>query len=190
MRQAGAAGGGHAGREHLLAAPRQTGHVTASRGFARNRGRSPPRAEEPRLPTDFPPRTPVRWPFPGSTARTTRPGMRQAMLRGARGRCPCCGEAGLFASWLRPTEACARCDARLAQVKADDAPPYVVVFLVGHLVIATAVLLDTALVLSPWVEAAVLIPLTLGASLGLLQPVKGATIGLMLRLGMTGQDHA
>ena len=37
-----------------------------------------------------------------------------------------------------------------------------------------------------WVEAAILLPLTLILTLVLLRPVKGATVGLMLRLGITG----
>ncbi len=60
----------------------------------------------------------------------------------------------------------------------------------AHVVIAAQVLLDTTRALSTMAEAAVFLPITLALSLGLLRPVKGATIGLMLRLGMVGPANA
>ena len=133
--------------------------------------------------------TPVRWPTaPGDAA--LRPGMGPALLRGAMGRCPNCGRARLFAGWLRQVETCPVCAAPLGRIRADDAPPYFVVFLVGHIVIATQVLLDGVLDLSLWTEAAIFLPLTLALALGLLRPVKGATVGLMLQLGMVPADDA
>ena len=75
-------------------------------------------------------------------------------------------------------------------MRADDAPPYFVIFLVAHLVIAAQVLLDPVLALSTMAEAVVFLPITLVLCLGLLRPVKGATIGLMLQLGMVEPAHA
>jgi uncharacterized protein (DUF983 family) len=126
---------------------------------------------------------PSRWPAaPGDTA--SRPGMARALLRGATGSCPNCGRARLFVGWLRQTETCPVCAAPLGSIRADDAPPYIVVFLVGHVVIATQVLVDGLFDLSLWTEAAIFLPLTLVLALGLLRPAKGATIGLMWQLGM------
>ena len=118
----------------------------------------------------------------------TRPGLAVAMARGFTGRCPCCGKGGLFSAWLRQMPACTICQAPLGAVSADDAPPYFVIFLVAHVVIGTQVLADGWLDLSLVTEAAIFLPLTLILSLGLLRPVKGATIGLMLQLGMVRQD--
>jgi uncharacterized protein (DUF983 family) len=126
---------------------------------------------------------PIRWPtYTGATA--DRPGMWPALLRGATGKCPNCGRARLFAGWLRQIETCPVCAAPLGAIRADDAPPYIVVFVVGHIVIGTQVLVDGMLDLSLWTEAAIFLPLTLVLALGLLRPAKGATIGLMLQLGM------
>jgi len=110
--------------------------------------------------------------------------MAPALLRGVRGRCPNCGRGKLFVGWLRQVEICPVCTAPLGSIRADDAPPYIVVFLVGHIVIGTQVLVDGMANLSLWTEAAIFLPLTLLLALGLLRPVKGATIGLMLQLGM------
>jgi uncharacterized protein (DUF983 family) len=106
------------------------------------------------------------------------------MARGFIGRCPCCGQGRLFAGWLRQTRVCPHCDAPLGAVRADDAPPYFVIFAVGHTVILSQLFLDDAMGLSLAAEAAIFLPLTLVASMALLRPVKGATIGLMLQLGM------
>jgi uncharacterized protein (DUF983 family) len=116
--------------------------------------------------------------------------MARALLRGALGSCPNCGRARLFTGWLRQVAACPNCAAPLGAIRADDAPPYFVVFLVGHLVIGTQVLLDGVLDLSLWAEAAIFLPLTLALALGLLRPVKGATIGLMWQLGMVPDQDA
>jgi uncharacterized protein (DUF983 family) len=112
------------------------------------------------------------------------PALRVAVFRGLRGVCPACGGAKIFQGWLRVRAACPACTAPLGALRADDAPPYVVIFIVGHLVIGTQVMLERVVVLSAWTEAAIFLPLTLVLALGLLRPVKGAVLGLMLRLGM------
>lgn len=113
-----------------------------------------------------------------------KPGHWPAMLRGWRGRCPNCGRAPLFAGWLRQVDVCAVCDAPLGSIRADDAPPYFVVFIVGHLVIGLAVLVDGIADLSVAAEIAIFLPLTAVLALALLRPVKGALIGLMLQMDM------
>ena len=42
-------------------------------------------------------------------ARSSRPSVSQALLRGLRRRCPHCGEGALFAGWNRLHEQCAVC---------------------------------------------------------------------------------
>jgi uncharacterized protein (DUF983 family) len=133
---------------------------------------------------------PLLWkPASGAAAPAwNRPGALTAMTRGALGRCPCCGQTRLFTGWLRQAESCAACHAPLGAVRADDAPPYFVIFLVGHLMIATLVLFDARMGLSVTAECAIFLPLTAVLSLALLRPVKGALIGLMLQLGMAATD--
>ncbi|MEJ0049126.1 MAG: DUF983 domain-containing protein [Rhodospirillales bacterium] len=83
-----------------------------------------------------------------------------ALLRGASGKCPNCGRAKLFKGWLRQIDTCPVCAAPLGAIRADDAPPYIVVFVVGHIVITSQVLLDGRFDLSLWTEAAIFLPLT------------------------------
>ena len=73
--------------------------------------------------------------------------------------------------------------APLGELRADDAPPYFTIFLVGHLLIPLLFLMDRTNA-SLWLEAAIFIPATVLLSLGLIRPVKGATVGLMLKLNM------
>jgi uncharacterized protein (DUF983 family) len=114
------------------------------------------------------------------------PSLGIAMARGATNRCPHCGQAKLFRGWLRPAPVCTTCGTELGAVRADDAPPYFVIFAVAHLVVPLILWLEQARAPGPWVHAAIFLPLTAALCLALLRPVKGATIGLMLRFGLRG----
>ena len=45
-----------------------------------------------------------------------------AMLRGARLRCPSCGEGSLYSSYLKVADTCSSCGEALHHQRADDAP--------------------------------------------------------------------
>ncbi len=122
---------------------------------------------------------PAPWPAPSVVV---------AMARGARGRCPSCGMTHAFAGYLRVVPACAACGAPLGALRADDAPPYFTVFIVAHVVVGLMLLTDRQYDPPYWLQALVWLPLTALLSLGLLRPVKGATLGLMLKLGFTKSD--
>lgn len=112
------------------------------------------------------------------------PPMKVQIGRGIAGRCPACGKTPLFAGYLRVVAACANCGAPLGQLRSDDAPAYVTILIVGHIVVGLLVLMETSLTLPLWLEAAILLPLTLVLSVGLLPMVKGGILAVMLRLGM------
>jgi uncharacterized protein (DUF983 family) len=101
------------------------------------------------------------------------------MWRGARGRCPNCGEGGLFYRYLKVVPDCAYCGHDLDQYPSDDGPAYFTILLVGHAVVLPLLLLDflwkapVALVIP-----VVLIPLAVLTLLALPR-VKGAVIGLL-----------
>jgi uncharacterized protein (DUF983 family) len=112
----------------------------------------------------------------------------QAMGRGFCGRCPNCGEGRLFRAFLKVADRCDRCGEDFSHHRADDAPAYFVVLIVGHIVVALA--LEVEIVFGPpyWVHIALWLPLTLGLALGLLQPIKGAIVGLQWAQYMHGFD--
>jgi uncharacterized protein (DUF983 family) len=84
--------------------------------------------------------------------------------------------------------ACSECGAPLGMARADDAPPYFTLVLVGHIVVPGMLVLERAESPPLWVHAAIWLPLTLLLSVGLLRPVKGGTVGLMLKLGLMKSD--
>jgi uncharacterized protein (DUF983 family) len=104
--------------------------------------------------------------------------------------CPACGQTKLFRGYLTVVPVCAVCNAPLGLARADDAPPYFTILIVGHVVIGGLVWLERSYGPPLWVQAAIWVPLTVAMTLLLLRPVKGATVGLMLTLGMlkSGSD--
>lgn len=112
------------------------------------------------------------------------PPLLTAMRRGVFGRCPACGQGPAFAGWLRVTQTCPVCTAPLGTIRADDAPPYFTVFILAHIVIGALVALERSVTLSVTTELMIFLPATLLLAVGLIRPVKGATLGLMLRMDM------
>lgn len=138
---------------------------------------------------------PVRWIPDRQPARATlggapMPSLRVAMWRGVRARCPVCGHGRLFATWLGVVPECRACAAPLGLINADDAPPYFTVFIVAHVAIGAQVALDRSVTMSVATEMMIFLPATLALVLVLIRPVKGATVGLMMRLGFMKPPEA
>lgn len=102
-----------------------------------------------------------------------------AMRRGAMCKCPACGAASAFAGYLRVTPSCAACGTKLDEFRADDAPPYFTIFLVGHIVVPLMLILERAYAPPTWVHMVLWLPLIVVMALTLLRPIKGATLGLL-----------
>jgi uncharacterized protein (DUF983 family) len=107
-----------------------------------------------------------------------------ALARGLTGRCPACGKAHLFDGYLRVVPTCRNCGVPLGLVRADDAPPYFTILVVGHIIIPGMIILEKTAAPPLLVQAIIWLPLTLILTLALLRPIKGATVGLMLKLGL------
>ena len=114
----------------------------------------------------------------------------QATWRGFRGRCPACGDGRLFRSFLKVNESCSECGEELHHHRADDFPAYLVIVIVGHIVVPLVLAVETHLAPSYWIHLALWLPLTLGLSLTLLQPIKGAVVAVQWFLGMHGFEPA
>lgn len=115
--------------------------------------------------------------------------LRQAVLRGMRLLCPHCGKGRLFSSFTTAVNACAVCGENMSAQQADDAPPYVVITIVGHILVAGALTLEKTLHPPLWVHFSLWIPLTILCGLLLLPPVKGAIIGFQWANRMHGFSH-
>jgi uncharacterized protein (DUF983 family) len=112
-----------------------------------------------------------------------------SIKRGFRGRCPRCGEGKLFRAFLKVDNNCSVCGLDFTPHRADDLPAYLVIIVVGHIVVPMALLIETNYAPPVALQLAIYLPLTLVASLALLQPVKGAVVGVQWALRMHGFDE-
>ncbi|HEX7388996.1 MAG TPA: DUF983 domain-containing protein [Acidiphilium sp.] len=118
------------------------------------------------------------------------PGWGLSLRRGFAMRCPACGEAAAFRGYLRIVPDCPHCAAPLGRVSCDDAPPYITLVLVLHIVGILVVLADYDGSMGFAASLAIFVPLTIVLELLLLQPVKGATLAIMLKLNMLRRDES
>ena len=111
-----------------------------------------------------------------------------SLLRGAGLRCPACGTGSMFRRYLKVADECPNCGEALHHHRADDAPPYFTIFIVGHIVVSLVLSVEMAYRPALWVHGAIWLPLTVILSLLFLPPVKGALVGLQWALLMHGFD--
>ena len=116
-----------------------------------------------------------------------------SMKRGFRGRCPRCGEGKLFRAFLKVDNNCSVCDLDFTPHRADDLPAYRVIVLVGHIGVGGFMAVEMTTLWPLWLHLAVWLPVTIVMALALLQPIKGAVVGLQWALYMHGfggeSDH-
>lgn len=111
-----------------------------------------------------------------------------SMLRGLRRKCPNCGTGNLFAGFLKVSHSCTHCGEDLHHHRADDAPPYFTILIVGHIVVPFVLLVETLYRPDFWLQAAFWLPLTVGLTLLALPPIKGCLVALQWALYMHGFD--
>lgn len=111
-----------------------------------------------------------------------------AVWRALRCRCPNCGIGHLFRAYLKVVDRCPHCDEALYHHRADDAPAYFVILIVGHIIVPSMLIVETEYHPPYWVHLALWAPLTLGLALALLQPVKGAIVAWQWAQRMHGFD--
>ncbi|MFM8700307.1 MAG: DUF983 domain-containing protein [Hyphomicrobiales bacterium] len=112
--------------------------------------------------------------------------LRTSIKRGLLANCPKCGIGRLFKSYLKINPRCEVCDEVLSHHRADDLPAYVVLFIVGHIIVGLLMAVESH---SNWPIGLHILfwpTLTVFFSLLILQPVKGAIVGLQWALRMHG----
>ena len=111
---------------------------------------------------------------------------RTAMWRGMRGKCPQCGTKTLFRKYLKISDTCTSCGLALSGHQADDAPPYFTIFIVGHIIVPVALIVERSFTPPLYVHALLFSLLAVLVSLISLPMVKGAVVGLQWALRMHG----
>lgn len=112
-----------------------------------------------------------------------------AVGRGVRNRCPVCGEGRVFRTFLGLVPECTHCGTPLGRLRPDDAAPYFVILIAGHVLLPPVFWVERHYMPPMWLHMAVWLPLFTVVLTLLLRPVKGAVVGLLCRLGFTGDEH-
>ena len=100
---------------------------------------------------------------------------------GLAGRCPRCGQGALFAGYIETAPSCSICGLDYDFIDSGDGPAVFVMFIVGFVVVGSALVVELAIRPAIWVHMMLWIPLTLVLALGLLRPLKGIMIALQFR---------
>jgi uncharacterized protein (DUF983 family) len=105
-----------------------------------------------------------------------------------RCKCPKCGKAHLFNGYLKVRDTCANCGEALHHHRADDAPPYITMAIVGHVIVGIIFHMETSYEVEPLVHLYWSLPAMLIMSLLLLPPIKGMIVGLQWANYLHGFD--
>ena len=92
----------------------------------------------------------------------------------------------MFGRYLKVNDHCPSCGEALHHHRADDAPPYVTILIVGHIVVPLVLYTEKAWHPPEWVHLVLWLPLTLVLALSILPVTKGALIGLQWALRLHG----
>ena len=116
--------------------------------------------------------------------------LKQSMLRGAFGRCPACGKGPLFGKYLKVHDHCPDCGEAMHHHEADDAPAYFTIFIIGHLIVPAAIIIQKTWSPDVLLLLGVSLPLIIVLSLLLLPRIKGALIAIQWSYYMHGFGDA
>jgi uncharacterized protein (DUF983 family) len=113
-----------------------------------------------------------------------------AIRRGMLLRCPHCGKGHMFRAFLKVADTCDVCGEELFHHRADDFPPYISIFITGHLIVGLLLELQYHFEIAPWMYMVTLVPLAAALPLVLLPSIKGAVVGLQWAHRMHGFDRS
>ena len=101
-------------------------------------------------------------------------------------RCPGCGEGKLYDGLVSIVPRCQACGLDLHAHDAGDGPIVFVVFLLGAIVVALAVIVEFRFAPPLWVHAVLWTPIVLIGAIALLRPLKAGFIALHYRHRVLG----
>ncbi len=96
----------------------------------------------------------------------------------------------MFGRFLKVADSCDACGEELHHHRADDAPPYFTMFIVGHIVVPLVLVVEKLWAPPLGVHFALWTVVTLALTFALMPAVKGAVVGLQWALRMHGFDYA
>ncbi|MDE1896892.1 MAG: DUF983 domain-containing protein [Rhodospirillales bacterium] len=115
---------------------------------------------------------------------TTPSGWHAVIWRGLRGKCPQCGKSGIFSGYLQVKHHCDVCDAPLGDMPADDTPIYIAMVIVVHIMAVFITLFFYFHYIPGFFASAMWLCLLTVTCCIVLRIVKGAVIGVLLKLDL------
>lgn len=110
---------------------------------------------------------------------TEAPTTLTCLSRGARLRCPACGEGKIFIAYLKRAENCPACGESFDSLDAEDGPAWLTIGLVAHIVIPLLITLEMHAALLWWQEGIIVMAATIVCALALLPVSKGIFIAAL-----------
>jgi len=114
---------------------------------------------------------------------------KQSIIRGLKGKCPHCGEGKLFSRYLIITDSCPNCSEDLHHHRSDDAPTWITLIILGHLILPLVLVVENGFHPSTLAHMLIWPPLAFGLCIFLLPRAKGAVVGLQWALRMHGFNN-
>jgi uncharacterized protein (DUF983 family) len=114
-----------------------------------------------------------------TVADQEKPSTQNALIRGALGRCPRCGQGRLLHHYLKIVDHCSACGEPYGHFRADDAAPWLTILVVGHLTVPVILVVEESVQLPLWQALSIYVPTILLLTLGLLPRCKGIILALL-----------
>jgi uncharacterized protein (DUF983 family) len=114
-----------------------------------------------------------------TVADQEKPSTQNALIRGALGRCPACGQGRLLHHYLKIVDHCSGCGESFGHYRADDAAPWLTILVVGHLTVPIILVVEESVQLPLWQALSIYVPTILLLTLGLLPRCKGIILALL-----------
>jgi uncharacterized protein (DUF983 family) len=114
-----------------------------------------------------------------TVADQEKPSTQNALVRGALGRCPRCGQGRLLHHYLKIVDHCSACGEPYGHFRADDAAPWLTILVVGHLTVPVILVVEESVQLPLWQALSIYVPTILLLTLGLLPRCKGIILALL-----------
>jgi len=111
-----------------------------------------------------------------------------SIIRGFKRTCPHCGNGNVFNGYLKVQD-CSNCSAPTSEIRADDMPPYITIFIVGHIIVPLLVVVEATYKPELWMQMAFWPTPTLLLTLLFLPYIKGGVLGLMWHLKLKGVEQ-
>jgi uncharacterized protein (DUF983 family) len=101
-------------------------------------------------------------------------------------KCPACGQGKLYQSYLKQVVACDACGEKYGDIRADDGPAWLTMFIVGHIVAPLIVMAMMLTEIPDWQLMIGFVVLALGLCLAILPSAKAIFITFIWRTKCEG----